>query len=189
MTLIVGIVDKNTKDIYMAGDSAATGEVVKSVVKYSKVFIRDKFIIGFCGSARMGQLLEHDERVNFRLQGSLETDMQYLVGSFIPAVQEMFRLGGFLRTNDEQQSLGGTFLIGYHGILYKIYDDFSIEYVFDDYLACGSGEYMALGSLYSTERTGGLDIPYRIQIAFEAAEKFTNCVAKPITIIKLEYNK
>jgi len=54
MTCIIGIVDKDTKDIYMAGDSAATGDVAKSVVKYSKVFIRDKFIIGFCGSARMG---------------------------------------------------------------------------------------------------------------------------------------
>jgi len=57
MTCIVGLIDKESKKIYMGGDSAGVANYSLSVRKDPKVFKRYGFIFGFTSSFRMGQLL------------------------------------------------------------------------------------------------------------------------------------
>jgi ATP-dependent protease HslVU (ClpYQ) peptidase subunit len=151
MTCIVGIIDKKTNKVYMGGDSAGVGGRLDiRIRKDPKVFIRGPFIIGFTTSFRMGQLLMSDERFSIRQQKNDEPDYDYMVSAFIPAVQSIFRKGGWI--NEKEKVLkGGTFLVGYKGRLYCVDTDFQVSEDIDDFNSCGSGEDYALGSLYSTE--------------------------------------
>lgn len=184
MTCIVGLINKETNEIYMGGDSAAVGGSNISIRKDPKVFIKDnKFIIGFTSSFRMGQLLMTDDRFIIREQNTNEDDFHYMINAFIPAVQEVFNVGGFLKVKESVKE-GGFFIVGYHKHLYKIECDFQVEENYDGYMATGCGEDLALGSLFTTENFT-LTTEERITKALEAAAKFSAGVAAPFNIIKL----
>ena len=58
MTCIVAIVQKG--DIYMGSDSlGSTSYGDTTVRKDDKIFVNREYIIGYCGSFRMGQLLKY----------------------------------------------------------------------------------------------------------------------------------
>ena len=182
MTCIVGFIDKENKKIYIGGDSAGSANYNIRTRKDPKVFIRDPFIIGFTSSFRMGQLLMSDERFSIRIQKQEESNYDYMVSAFIPAIQKLFKEGGFLESNKDVLS-GGTFLIGYKGSLYEIEDDFQVAEYTEDYAACGCGEDYALGSLF----TSSGNILERIKKALECAEYYSSGVRGPFNIIEIEY--
>ena len=75
-------------------------------------------------------------------------------------------------------------LVGYNKHLYLINSDFQVAESYDNYMSCGCGEQLALGSLYTTENTE-LDPIKRINIAFEVAAKFSSFVLPPFNIMQL----
>jgi len=181
MTCIVGIIDKETDKVFIGGDSAGTGGGKVTIRKDKKVFIRDNFIIGYTSSFRMGQLLMCDDRFKLREKNKDEDDFHYLVNVFIPSIQELFKIGGYLTKKDEAIE-GGTFLLGYNKRLYTIYCDFQIEETNDNYMAVGSGGEFALGSLFSSKGTE-LTTDQRINKALEAATYFATGVSGPFNIL------
>ncbi len=184
MTCIVGIIERKTGTIYMGGDSAGVGGQNLRLRKDPKVFIRGPFIIGFTTSFRMGQLLMSDERFSIRKQKEEESDYNYMVSAFIPAVQVLFRKGGYAHEKEKVLS-GGEFLVGYNGNLYCVESDFQVGENVDDFNACGCGENYALGSLHSTAKTMLTPVE-RIYEALCVAEYFSAGVRKPFNILKLE---
>ena len=90
--------------------------------------------MGFTTSFRMGQLLMSDERFKVREQKENESNYDYMVSAFIPSVQKLFDVGGFLRESSKEKT-GGTFLVGYKGNLYCIEDDFQVAELYDDFNA------------------------------------------------------
>ena len=181
MTCIVGIIDKER--IYIGGDSAGVGGYYIRQRKDPKVFIRDPFIIGFTTSFRMGQLLMSDERFSVRIQKKSESNYEYMVSAFVPAIQKLFKDGGFLES-DKDVLTGGTFLVGYNKCLYEIENDFQVAEYDDNYNACGCGREIALGSLYVTGEME-LSPEERIIKALEAASKFSAGVTPPFNILQL----
>jgi len=184
MTCIVGLIDSN-KNVYIGGDSAGTAGSERTIRKDPKVFIRDKFIMGFTSSFRMGQLLMADDRFKIREHKKEEDDFYYMINAFIPAVQQLFADGGYLSI-DKNVKEGGIFLCGYNGRLYKISSDFQVGESVDDYSCIGCGEEYALGSLFSTD---GQPVEDRVLKALEASAYFNNAVSAPFTVLKLEYKK
>ena len=180
MTCIVGFVDKINKKIFIGSDSAGVGSYDIRTRKDPKVFIRDRFIMGFTTSFRMGQLLMVDERFSIRLQKDNESNHEYMVTAFIPAIQELFKAGGFLESNKDVLS-GGNFLVGYNGCLYEIHNDFQVAEYVEEFAACGCGEGYALGSLF----TSSGNIIDRIKKALECAEYFSAGVRGPFNILEL----
>jgi len=178
MTCIVGLIDKG--NVYVGGDSAGAGNYSISYRKDPKVFQRGPFLFGFTSSFRMGQLLMHDEAFKLREQKEKEDEYEYMVSVFIPAVRELFRDGGWLK-KEESVELGGVFLVGYKGRLFKIYADFQVAESIYDYETCGCGEDLALGSLENK-----LTVTKRIKLALQSAEKFSSGVSQPFKILKLE---
>lgn len=186
MTCIVGLIDKETKTVYMGGDSAGVGGRYDiRLRKDPKVFIRGPFIMGFTTSFRMGQLLMSDDRFRVRPQGTVESDYDYMVSAFVPAVQKLFEAGGFLEEENKVKS-GGTFLVGYKG--HCVESDFQVGEHHDEFNACGCGEDYAVGSLYSTRKAKMLPAE-RVYEALETAEYFSAGVRKPFNILKLEYTE
>jgi hypothetical protein len=185
MTCIVGLVDKGT--VYIGGDSAGVGGYDLNVRADEKVFRNGSFIMGFTSSFRMGQLLRYKfvpPEHPFEAGGAMDT-YKYMVTLFVDAVRECLKSGGFAKKELEQEA-GGTFLVGYKGRLFVIYDDYQVADNADGFAAVGCGDQIAHGSFYSS---AGKLPEERVKLSLEASERFSAGVRGPFKIEKLEVPK
>lgn len=178
MTCIIGLVDKGS--VYMGGDSAGVSGLSISVRSDEKVFTNGPFLMGFTSSFRMGQLLRY--KFTCPQQTVDQDDMTYMVVTFVDAVRELFADNGYGSMGDKSPNKGGTFLVGYKGTLYTIDSDFQVGKVELQYDSVGCGSDIALGSLFTSS---GKKPEVRIQLALEAAAKFSAGVVAPFTLLKL----
>jgi ATP-dependent protease HslVU (ClpYQ) peptidase subunit len=141
MTLIVGVdltLGKN-KYLYMAGDKCGSNGFVKDLYVKSKIFRRNDLAFGYCGSFRMGQVLEY-AKISKDLPDWEEESNIYT--SFIDWAKTAMKDGGQLEENKGILT-GGNFIFCNGKSLYEIQNDFSILVPEDGLLAVGSGEYHA----------------------------------------------
>ena len=176
MTCIVGLVEGG--DVWVAGDSAGVAEWDMMVRADAKVFRNGPMIFGFTSSFRMGQLLRHALVVP--AHDPALTDEGYLATVFIDAVRELLKSRGFAEKKNQQES-GGTFVLGYNGRVYSVHDDYQVCESRDGFLAVGCGKQIAHGALYAL-RSSGLSAPRRLQVALEAAERFSAGVRAPFVV-------
>ena len=176
MTCIVGLVHNG--DVYIGGDSAGVAGLSITIRSDEKVFGNGPFIMGFTTSFRMGQLLRY--KLSPPAQTVHQGDMEYMVTSFIDACRTCFSQNGF---GDKDASVGGNFLVGYHGKLYNIEGDYQVGVPKASFDAVGCGSDLALGAMFATE---GLPPEKRINAALAAASTFSAGVAPPFTILRLE---
>jgi len=179
MTCVVGLeVDGK---VYIGGDSAsASGWDIKAT-RLRKVFKLNGFLIGYTTSFRMGQLLEH--QLDIDLQKDTQKDLEYMITTFIEAVRNCLKDGGFAKVENEQET-GGQFLVGYRGIVYCIEQDFQVNTSIDGFDAVGCGAHYALGSLWATQDLSNPE--ERVLKALEVAGHFSNGVCPPYYIECLE---
>jgi len=163
----------------MGADSAGVGGYYIERRADSKVFVNGEFIIGFTTSFRMGQLLRYGFCPPKPTEG--KDIFEYMVTDFVDAVRNRLKSGGFAATKDGEES-GGTFLVGYRGRLFNVQNDYQVAEQFGDYAACGCGQDIALGSMFSTK---GKPTEERIRTALEAAEEYNAGVRGPFNILKL----
>jgi hypothetical protein len=139
-------------------------------------------IIGSCGSARQAQLLryeltvpDHDPRIEIE---------KFMVKHFIGAVRECFRAGGVCKKEHEVDSSLGSFLVGFKGRLFVVYDDFQVRSPRTQYDAVGCADQIARGALFASDHiTKGMK---RVELALRAAENFSAGVRGPFHIEALE---
>ncbi|MER9710189.1 hypothetical protein NKJ13_07955 [Mesorhizobium sp. M0174] len=175
MTCIVGLVEGGK--VYLGGDSAGVAGYQMSVRADRKVFRNGDFIMGFTTSFRMGQLLAHAFTPPKR---HADIDVyKFMVTDFVNGVRDCLKAGGYAVKHDEVES-GGSFLVGYEGRLFGIYDDYQVGEHVDGFAACGCGDEIALGALYANRAGKPRD---RLRIALEAAERFSAGVRAPFHII------
>lgn len=171
MTCIVAV--KHGNKIFMGGDSAGSNGHLTVVRKDEKVFIKDEMIFGYTSSFRMGQLLRY--KLKLPEHPKTLSCLEYLSTVFVDEVRKVFKEGGYLSKTNENES-GGCFLIGYKGQIFEIESDFQVGICNEDYASVGSGDMVALGSLYSTSKK---DPQVRIAMALEAASNFVTTVRPP----------
>ena len=189
MTCIVGLVHNGVT--YIGADSLGSTPYTKAVRKDKKVFHlknSDKVIIGAVHSFRMTQLLMFAD--NIIDERDIKDDLinyEYMVTKFIPNVIDLFEKNGFSRI-DQNEKVGGRFLVGYKDRLFDIDTDFQVGENLCGYSALGSGSDFAMGSLYSTE--GMIDDPItRIHMALQAATQFAVGVEPPFHILNTKNNE
>lgn len=174
MTCIVGLIDNGT--VLMGGDSAGVDGLSLVVRRDPKVFQNGGFLIGYTSSFRMGQLLAHAFTPPTPREG--QDVFAFMVTDFVDALRTCFKDGGYAtRKNDVEE--GGTFLVGFRDRLFHIEDDYQVGEAADPFTACGCGQDVALGSLHSTT---GRDPHDRIQMALNAAERFSAGVRGPFVV-------
>jgi ATP-dependent protease HslVU (ClpYQ) peptidase subunit len=173
VTAIVALVRDGA--VHIGGDSAASDGYSLSVRADSKVFTNGPFVFGFTGSFRMGQLIRYTLRPPQPGIGLHE----FMCTTFIDALRDCLKRGGYAAKEDEQES-GGTFLVGVNSRLFVVEDDYQVGETVDGYAAVGSGAELALGALYATEGTD-LDARGRLGIALRAAERFSPNVCRPFS--------
>ncbi len=171
MTCIVALADKGV--VYMGGDSAGVGGSDLVVRRDKKVFKSGPFIMGFCGSFRMGQVLQYKFAVPTRAP---EQDVfDFMVCQFIDAARTAMRDAGVSKIENNIEE-GGLFLVGYEGRLFRIDEDFHVGESIHGFDAVGAGECYALGSLFTTDK---IKPERRLSLALEAAETFSAAVRGP----------
>lgn len=171
MTCVVGIV-KDGK-VYIGADSLGSNGFTKEVRKESKVFENGDFLIGGTSSFRMLNLLQWKFNPPTAKDGD---DLhRFMCTDFVDGVRDLFKDNGYCVGGKDWES--GEFLVGVKGRLFKMGGDFQVaEY---DYTACGSGEYHALGSLYTAKRKS----PKKDIIkALECSENFVVSVQRPFVV-------
>jgi len=179
MTCIVGLVSDG--HVYMGADSASVSlnQLTCRPTRIRKLFRRGPFLIGYTTSFRMGQLLEHWLEVPE--QSSSQSDQEYMVKEFVEAARELLKKKGF-STVDSNVESGGTFLVGYHGCLYTMHEDFQIGAMADDFDSVGCGYQFALGALAASPH---LKPQNRIRKALEVAAHFSAGVTGPFHVKRL----
>lgn len=180
MTCIVGYVHKNK--VYIGADSLGASNTDIVYRKDPKVFINQNFIIGFTSSFRMGQLLM-SSYFNPPKKKPKQTDYDYMITTFIDHVRSLFANGGYIK-KENQEEVGGIFLVGYKGNLYKIESDFQVEHRADNYNACGCGQDYALGVLYNLSNTA-VSVEEKITKSLSAAAYFSGGVGGEFKILSL----
>jgi hypothetical protein len=178
MTAIAGFVHDG--HVYIGGDSAGVGGLHLTVRADSKVFKNGDFLFGFTSSFRMGQLLRYAFVPPTPKEG--QEAYAFMVTSFIDAVRSCLKSGGFAERDKEAES-GGTFLVGYRGRLFIIYDDYQVGESLDGYDACGCGDSYCKGVLFATANIG-MEPTQRLNLALAAAERHSAGVRGPF---HLEY--
>ena len=178
MTCIVGFVDAK-KNIYLGGDSAGVSGFDVTIRKDLKVFKKDKMVIGYTSSFRMGQLLRFKLKIPKQLKHI--KDYEYMCSSFIDAVRKCLKDNGYAEVKNNEERIG-EFIVGYKGNLYKISGDLQVGISAENYTVCGWGSPYALGSLATNKDFNPIR---KIYEALQVAEKFSGGVRHPFKIITL----
>ena len=180
MTCIVGMEHKGV--VWMGGDSAGTaGNMNQRIRADKKVFIKGEFIIGFCGSFRMGDLLKHTFSIPDP-SGTADPD-SFMVNQFVDSLRDCLdtenKKGG-LTGNDR---LFPSILVGFKGRLYNVEGDYQCGRPEDGYDSVGSGSSVAVGAMHGTK---SISSPRkRIEAALTAAARNDAAVRPPFHILKL----
>jgi len=176
MTCIVAVAHEGK--VWMGGDSAGVDGSNYNLIarKDKKVCINGEYIIGFTSSFRMGDLLKWSFKPPKppKKEDKLE---KFMTTNFIDVVSKLFFVKGYEK-NDAGQKSAGTF--GVRGLIFNIADDYQVgmnNYNFD---ACGCGQQVALGSLFTSEHLKPED---RVLKALEAATAFSAGVRGPYNIL------
>lgn len=88
MTCIVGI--QHRRRVVIAGDSAGVAGYSVTVRADEKVFERDGYLFGFCGSFRMGNILRYTAELPPPPPRGADLDA-FLVREFVPAIRTAFK--------------------------------------------------------------------------------------------------
>lgn len=178
MTCIAGLVDGGT--VWIGGDSAGVGGWDLTVRADQKVFRNGPMVFGFTSSFRMGQLLRHALKVPDR-HPRVDLD-EFMVTTFIDAVRECLKTGGYAAKKDEQES-AGAFMVGYGGRLFSVDSDYQVGAPADGFAACGCGSQIANGAMFATPGMPGRE---RVELALRAAERLSAGVRGPFHVLSLE---
>lgn len=174
MTCIVGLVHRGT--VYIGGDSASVQGWTSRVTRLPKVFRVGPFLIGYTTSFRMGQLLQYGLTVRMRRPD--EGEMDFMVTEFAERVRLLLKERGVAKVEANAES-GGQFLVGYHGRLFSVQQDFQVNEMADGYDAVGSGAEYALGALKALDRSPPV---VRLRRALEVSAHFNMGVSAPFYI-------
>jgi hypothetical protein len=185
MTCIVGL-EHDDGMVSIGGDSAGVdGGLGIRIRTDEKVFINGPMIFGFSSSFRMGQILRYSLTVPEQLP-SQKDDYRFMCTTFIDAVRKCLKDGGYARVKDGED-IGGFFLVGYKGKLYRVESDFQVGRSMRTFDACGCGEDYALGAMWG--RDLGQPFEEQIRRSLAAAASFSAGVAPPFFVLRSDGEK
>lgn len=190
MTAIVGAVNQDTKDVWMGCDSAVTSSDFSQFTKTSsKIFRNGPFLIGTCGSVRVGQLLQHSFKPpDHDPRWSID---KFMVTEFADKVRECLKKGGALsitNTNEEHIIGYSNALVGYRGRLFHVYSDLQVTEPDTGFTAAGCAQDLGRGALDVLLKKEMADSEMMLK-ALRVCERWSGGVKRPYWIACLPYEK
>lgn len=145
MTVIASIIDNGT--IWMASDQQSSGWA-KLIHECFKVFRNGDFLIGVSGNVRIINLLRHSFEPPKRHP---DVDIEkFMATEFVNAMRLCLQNGGQLENSKGVESAWQEIIVGHQGKIFIVASDFSVVPLKAPWMATGSGDAVALGSLWAT---------------------------------------
>ncbi len=181
MTCVAAVVSGDT--ILAGADSAAgMGEEIYRLDE-PKVFVREPYLLGYCGSLRIGQILRH--RVELPEPPESEDLTPFLVRELVPAVRRAVEEEGAAGEGKAFLGEKTVILIGWRGKLWTLGTDLSIFPAGADFVAIGSGRPRSYGAFHALAAAGVEPARRRLELALEAAAAYTSNVRAPFHFVTL----
>lgn len=179
MTCIVGIIEKGKRTV-IGGDSAGVAGLDITIRKDVKVFKVQEFVIGCTSSFRMIQLI----RFSFNPPKKYDDEdiYKYMCTSFIDALRDCLKKGGYARRENEEEK-GGCFLVAWKDRLFQINSDYQVGESIDNHDSVGCGESFALGALDAMDEGITMTTEEKVKKALEVATYRSAGVRPPYTIL------
>ena len=172
MTCIVGM-EHNGRVVFGA-DSQVTNGGIGYTSGPSKVFVINGIVMGYTGPCKVGNILRHRLQPTKPPKRNLDN---YISTTLVDLIRSAFNTHGFLEKNNGWESTLGNIMIGLHGSIYVMEENFQVLRFQSKYHAIGSGQEIALGSLFSTSH---IKTPKkRIEMALKAAANYCTTVGGP----------
>jgi len=173
MSCVVGLIHNGK--VYLGSDGISTNMNGDHRPVYcEKLFWNEKYLIGFTGSIRTGQLLRPE-------YFTPPDDIKDLPD----AMREHFsNKGALCQDEDGGSAQQSNFLIAWKGLIYDVLTDFQLNLTYGDYNAIGNGANTALGSFFTSEKIKSPE--KRVLTALRAASEFSFAVGPPYTIEVME---
>lgn len=175
MTCIVAIEQNGV--VVMGGDRFGSNGYAGEPVPFSKVFTKDRLLIGYCGSFRMGQILQHALEVPLK---TLTDDVdRWIAIDLVQAMRKAFKDNEW-QLEDSGPAKSDPILVAIDGRCYEIQSDLSYLRTITGEYAIGSGCYFAQGSMRSTR---GKSAKARVVEALETAAEYVISVGGPYDLL------
>lgn len=175
MTCIVGYIHNGK--VCIAGDKLASNWATKQIHEQSKVFAKGDVVFGYTSSFRFGQLIEY-HLDKFIYDSTKEID--YIIKVVIVKIKAV------LKEYEYSEKECGVALVAINDKLFVLQSDFSVLDI-NKYASVGSGEYFALGSIYSSINTKKpktkSNVEDILKLAIGAAAYHSTSVSEESTII------
>lgn len=176
MTCIAALVSQDR--VFVGGDSAGVAGYDLTVRADEKVFVNGPYVMGFCQSFRLGDLLRY--QLKPPSPGRAVDLRRFMATKFIDAVREVLKTNGLAEKDDNVESFDGSFIVGIRGRMFVIDSDFQVGEPRDPFAAIGCGGQIAQGALYAQPVT--MKPEARIRQALRAAERFSGGVRAPFVV-------
>lgn len=192
MTCIVAV--ECVDGAVVGGDFLASNSFNKSVTTRSKIYQRDSLIMGFCGSFRMGQIIEAAiKKREFFIPKEDEDIYTWLITDFISFLRTELRAGlGNAVFDKASIDWDISFLVSIHGQIWEINGDFGVLGDVNGVISIGSGLYHAGSSLHTQIEMLGrrptiVEAKKFIALAYKVTSNHIASVSSEFSV--LEYKK
>jgi hypothetical protein len=179
MTLVLGA--EEAQQIVMGADSVAgDADELYSYPGLEKIFERGPYLVGCCGFARVGQVLQHlVEWPDPPTKGEL---MPFLVHELVPEIRRAVEDAGAATEGRSFLGEKTVLLIGLQGQLWCMGSDLLV--IRTHGVACiGSGRHRAYPTMHALQAAGVEPAQKRIAMTLEATAAYTARVGPPFRFL------
>ncbi|MFA5557620.1 MAG: hypothetical protein WDA29_11060 [Flavobacteriaceae bacterium] len=184
MTCVIGFVDHDIGMRYIAGDSDGYSDSAKTALKSKKIFEKNNMLIGYCGSFRLGQLLEYV--IDFPRKLKSKDELAYLVQEVVPMIRNCFN-----ESSDIEHETFSFLFVMESGAIFEVESNYQIMAHDRPYVAIGSGRDVADGYCYSVlkheKENDGLKLHKRnedfLEEAIRCASQFVPSVGGRVDVL------
>ncbi len=179
MSVVIAVSDGKT--IEAGADSAGGSQDEIYEIMEEKIFVRGAYLIGYCGSLRIGQILRYEVELP---DPPAEEDLAaFLVKEVMPEIRRAVETAG--AAGKDQVLPGKTMiLLGCRGGLWCIGPELFVSQA-KPYAVIGSGRHHAYGALHAL-LAAGMKIGRRlIELGLQAAAAYTPSVRPPFRFVAL----
>lgn len=152
MTCVAAYVDKKRKTMWMAADTLCSDGHIGYDRKEPKIFESEDFLIGFSGNPRFYQIIKYSNGFP-KPYGDLH---RFMCSEFVAHVASTLNETSYIKKKEDTLKIPGyssmVVLVG--GRSFTLYSDFQIEENTYPYVSIGSGSEVAMGSLWTSNKSG-----------------------------------
>lgn len=186
MTVVAGIAKDGI--VYIGADSIVASDGGSLIARSApKVFYLEPVILGFAGDLRVMDVIQYHLEFEIGEGEIFGTAEDFIHAELVPAMIKALREAEVLtdyspRDMPRLPHFPGVFLAGYGGEVFEISATLQVTRPLEQFIATGSGEDFAMGSMYST-RKEHYDPKVIVFEALKAAAEYQAFVGPPFGVI------